>query len=129
MSEIAIAGIIGLLIGVGSTIGIAHITKQPPPPLVDTTSETQQEVIKQLTSLELIEPLCKPEALTEAQDVLLCRELTCLQFTRGIDSQTSGSQCEEISNISNKIIQMEFCAKKEDPEEKKDCIELFWRRQ
>ena len=128
MTEAIIAGVIGLVVGIGGTVGIAHLSK-PTAPLKDETSETQQEIIKQLTSLDIVEPLCNPDNLKSAQDVLLCRELTCLQFTRGIDTKTAGSQCEEISNISNKIIQMEFCEKKESPEDKKTCIELFWRRQ
>ena len=129
MTEMIVAGLIGLAVGIGGTIGVSQLTKPDPIPLKDETSETQQEIIKQLTSLDIVEPLCNPETLKEAKDLLLCRELTCLQFTRGIDSQTGGSQCEEISNISNKIIQMEFCSEKEDAEERKDCIELFWRRQ
>tara|TARA_R110002012_G_scaffold173090_1_gene337877 strand:+ start:402 stop:791 length:390 start_codon:yes stop_codon:yes gene_type:complete len=129
MTEAIIAGVIGLVIGIGGTIGVSQLAKPAAIPPKDETAETQQEVIKQLTSLDLVEPLCKPENIKEAKELLLCRELTCLQFTRGIDAQTAGSQCEEISNISNKIIQMEFCAKKTTDEEKKNCMDLFWRRQ
>ena len=59
---------------------------------------------------------------------LLCRELTCLQFTRGMDSQTSGTQCEEISNIQNKIEIEKWCNQYQDESMKQDCIDIFWKR-
>ena len=126
MTEITLAAVIGLLVGIGATLGF---TLKAPPAAPDKTSETQPEVIKQLTSLDIVEPLCTPEKMTDAKSLLLCRELTCLAFTRGIDSQTGGAQCEEISNITNKIIQMEHCTKQESPEKIEDCFDLFWRRQ
>lgn len=89
----------GLIVGGGAGFGIAKSTT-PKPPLVieDKTSQEQQEVIKQLTNLDLIMPLCTPDTEGELKHADMCRYLACLQYSRGIDSQTSGKECEEISN-------------------------------
>ena len=126
MAELILSGIIGVIIGIGSTLGISalHSSKSSGD---DTTSQTQQEVIKQLTNLDIVEKVCSPEYIATKGD-LLCRELSCLVFSRGIDSQTSGSQCEEISNINNTISLMEHCKNESDSATKTTCYELFWRR-
>ena len=80
----------------------------------------------QLTELDLVKPICKPVYIEKHGD-LLCRELTCLQFSRGIDSQTSGQQCESISNIANSIAVHKTCSN-EDATVQQQCIDLFWRR-
>lgn len=80
----------------------------------------------QLTELDLVKPICKPSYIEKHGD-LLCRELTCLQFSRGIDSQTSGQQCESISNIANSIAVMQACTN-DDTTAQQQCIDLFWRR-
>jgi hypothetical protein len=95
-------------------------------PTDDKTSQTQQEVIKQLTDLDMIKELCHPDKIKTAEGLLTCRELTCLVYTRGIDSQTSGKTCEEISNMQNSIMIMEYC--KDRFEDKTDCYDVFWRR-
>ncbi len=120
-----IIGIIAFVIGAGSGAGItaAVIKKKSPEVIVvepDKTSEKQQETILQLTDLELAKQICEKTGGT-----LLCREILCLQFSRGIDSQTAGKTCEEISNIHNSITIMEECEKREDPER---CLDIFWRR-
>ena len=120
-----IIGIIAFVIGAGSGAGItaALIKKKSPEVIVvepDKTSEKQQETILQLTDLELAKQICEKTGGT-----LLCREILCLQFSRGIDSQTAGKTCEEISNIHNSITIMEECEKREDPER---CLDIFWRR-
>ena len=63
--------------------------------------------------------------ISHAVNRLLCRELTCLIYSRGIDSQTSGQTCEQISNIANTISMIEYC---KDSTEGSLCHELFWRR-
>lgn len=112
----------GIIIGALGGFAISN-NKQPKE---DKTSQTQQEVIKQLTDLDIIKELCKPENITDADKMLLCRELTCLIYSRGIDSQTSGQTCEQISNISNTISMIEYC--KNNTTEGSLCYELFWRR-
>lgn len=95
-------------------------------PSDDKTSQSQQEVIKQLTDLDVIKELCAPEKVKKIEDRLLCRSMSCLVYSRGIDSQTSGKECEEISNISNSIAIMEYC--KERDEDETTCYDVFWRR-
>jgi len=132
--ELIIAGIVGLGIGIGGTIGIQHANKpKEEPPKQDLTAEKQQDVVKQLTNLDLIFPVCSTEkienSLYESIDQsLLCRYLACLQFSRGVDSKTGGSECEHISNIMNKKAVIEICKKEEDPESRKACVDLFDRR-
>lgn len=121
MVEIILAGLIGVLLGIGGTNVLAD--KQPK--IEDTTATKQQEVIKQLTDLDVIKEICNPEQTKTQEGMLLCREMTCLVYTRGIDSQTSGKQCEEISNIQNTISMIEYCNEQGDGSL---CTDLFWRR-
>ena len=127
MVELGIAALVGALIGVAGTIAATQEKKEAPPPVVVETHKGTEEAIKQLTALDLTQPLCEPEFIKE-HGPLLCRELTCLQFTRGMDSQTSGTQCEEISNIQNKIEIEKWCNQYQDESMKQDCIDIFWKR-
>lgn len=122
MIEIALL-IGGLIVGAAGTVLAMNASKKPTD---DKTSQTQQEVIKQLTDLDIIKDICQPEQITDAENRLLCRELTCLIYSRGIDSQTSGQTCEQISNIANTISMIEYC--KDHTTEGSLCHELFWRR-
>ena len=120
MIEIILAGLIGVLLGVG---GAKALEKRPT--IEDTTATKQQEVIQQLTDLDVIKEICAPEQTKTAEGLLLCREMTCLVYSRGIDSQTSGKQCEEISNIQNTITMIDYC---NEQKEGSLCSDLFWRR-
>jgi hypothetical protein len=121
MVEIILAGLIGVLLGVGGTKALEN----KKPTIEDTTATKQQEVIKQLTDLDVIKELCNPEQTKTQEGLLLCREMTCLVYSRGIDSQTSGKQCEEISNIQNTISMIDYCSEQGDGSL---CTDLFWRR-
>lgn len=134
-----IIGVLAFLIGGGVGFGISKATEkkiEAPIVIEDKTSQEQQKVIKQLTNLDLIIPLCSPvkeegkEAVWESDDQeLMCRYLACLQFSRGIDSKTGGNgECEKISNVLNKKAILEICEKKEIAEEKKECKDFFDRR-
>ena len=125
--DVIVAAIIGLAVGAGGVAVFTHQKEEAPPPLVVKSHEGTEEAIKNLTALDLTEPICKPEFIKEKGD-LLCRELTCLQFSRGLDSQTAGSQCESISNIANKIQILKACSDIQDEDKKKECLELFWKR-
>lgn len=129
--EIGIALLIGVFLGAGSFF--LGSKSGPAKPTEDTTSEAQQEIIKQLTDLDIVEKICTPG--NEKKDTpgndksLLCRELTCLVYTRGIDSQTSGKQCEEISNIANSIKILDYCIEqKGNIEDMEKCFDVFNRR-
>jgi len=132
-------GVVAFLLGGGLGFGISKATeKKVETPIVieDKTSQEQQAVIKQLTNLDLIIPLCSPIKEEKKQIIwdsadqeLMCRYLACLQFSRGVDSQTGGNgECEKISNILNKKAIISVCKKEETPELQKACIELFDRR-
>tara|TARA_R100001594_G_scaffold146844_1_gene198863 strand:- start:121 stop:522 length:402 start_codon:yes stop_codon:yes gene_type:complete len=111
----------GIIIG-GGTVALLKNDA----PKDDKTSQTQQQVIKQLTDLDVIKELCTSEKVSNIEDRLLCRSMSCLVYSRGIDSQTSGKECEEISNLANAISIMEYC--KDRFEDKTDCYDVFWRR-
>ena len=121
MVEIILAGLIGVILGVGG----AKALENKKPAIEDTTATKQQEVIKQLTDIDVIKEICNPEQTKTQEGLLLCREMTCLIYTRGIDSQTSGKQCEEISNIQNTMSMIEYCNEQGDGSL---CTDLFWRR-
>jgi hypothetical protein len=116
---------VGFLIGGGTGTAITYkimdnkLKNQKPVVVKEVVAEKQQEVVLQLTDLELAKEIC------ENGDGLMCREILCLQFTRGTDSNTSGKQCEEISNLNNSIKIMDYCSTAEDPQK---CLDVFWRR-
>ena len=134
MTELVLSALIGLVVGVGGTVAIVQVTKPAAAP--DNVSSTQQEVITQLTTVDLIQPLCSPKYI-ESNGSLLCMLLSCRQMTRGIDSSTSQKECEAVQNVSNKIMIQEFCLKNfplsegEIPgsnTEYQSCINLFFQR-
>ena len=116
---------IGLVVGGGTGTAITwkvmdnKIKNQKPIVVKEEVAEKQQDVIIQLTDLDLAKAIC------DAGDMLLCREVLCLQFTRGMDSATSGKTCEEISNLNNSIKIMDYCSNAADPQK---CLDVFWRR-
>lgn len=122
--EIGVSGILGLVIGILGTVAVGKVADKPVP--TENHAGTEQ-AIAQLTELDLTKPICDP-AYIEKHGNLLCRELTCLQFTRGLDAQTSGAQCESISNIGNKIQIDSWCREHAKPEQYQDCVDLFWKR-
>ena len=101
----------GLAAGIGGTVLILK-SKQPAPPVVvrEVVAEKQQDVVLQLTDLDLIRPICSPEYISTNTD-LLCREMFCRQMQRGTD-KASDLDCESIGNI----------------DDRKSCVELFDRR-
>lgn len=130
-----IIGIVCFIVGGGIGFGISKATEKQDVVVEDKTSQAQQEVIKNLTNLDLIIPLCDPKKQDKdmiwdsTQQADMCRYLACLQFSRGVDSKTGGNgECEQISNIMNKKAVLEHCKKEEDPDKSKACVEFFDRR-
>ena len=121
-------GLGGAVIGAG-TVGAAWLwfSRQPDIPIVikDETAEKQQDVILQLTDLDLVKPVCAPDFIEKNTD-LLCREMFCRMQQRGIDAKT-GSECENISNVLNKKAIRDAC-KHAIPETERACLEFFDRR-
>jgi hypothetical protein len=117
----------GLVVGGGLGAGItAKLMKRDEVAvIVDKTAETQQEVIMQLTDLDLVQEPCSADFIKENNN-LLCRELFCRMQQRGIDAQTSGTECEQIANVSNTITIFGYC--KDQGEQMADCIQVFRER-
>ena len=127
ITNYVITALASLIIGGGAGALIVHkLTKEEEVQHIpDVTSEKQQEIIKQLTDIDLLEEPCSKDFI-EANDDTLCRSMFCLMMTRGIDSQTSGGQCEEISNLANTKAMREDCLK--DPTTAEECYRLYLQR-
>lgn len=129
--EIIIAAAIGLGVGIGGTL-FAKRDKEPDPVVVavggDEVARGQVDVQKQLTNLDLVKEICAPDYIVkQEQGDLLCRELFCRMQQRGIDAQTSQSDCNEIANIANtKSIQA--ACKGLEKEAHEVCVDLFFKR-
>ena len=121
MSELIIAGIVGLLVGIGSTVGIIHVSKPVPPPVV-----IGDPVAKELGKLDVVQPICAPDFI-ELKGDGLCKLLMCMTQTNSATGETRGQTCDNISNVENKKALLEYCGKFEK-EEREKCIDVFFRR-
>ena len=124
--------IVGLLGGVAltTTAWVVVERQNEPPPPIDIAAIVESTLALHKPSSNLTEPdllsvPCSLEYIATNGD-LLCREMFCRMTTRGIDSKTSGGECEQISNIQNKLIILEECSKLGDAYE--GCVSLFDRR-
>jgi 4-hydroxy-L-threonine phosphate dehydrogenase PdxA len=134
MTSLIIAAVVGLVVGIGGTIGIQQATKpkEETKPLVvavggDEVAKGQTEVQKKLVDLDLLVEPCSKEFIKDQKDSLLCREMFCRMQQRGIDAQTSQTDCESISNIANTKAIKDACKNLKD-DELTACTELFFRR-
>lgn len=134
MTSLIIAAVVGLVVGIGGTIGVQQATKpkEEPKPLVvavggDEVAKGQTEVQKELIDLDLLVEPCSKEFIKEQKDSLLCREMFCRMQQRGIDAQTSQTDCESISNIANTKTIQDACKDLKD-DQLTACTELFFRR-
>jgi len=109
--------------GVGGGLTWRHmdnkIKNMKPVVVREEVASKQQDIIINLTEPQLVKDIC------EKDDPLICRLVICLQFTRGMDSQTAGKQCEEISNLINSIDMLDYCKDTTEPEK---CLDTFYRR-
>ena len=123
-------GLGGIVLGGVSTLIITKQKKEDsqivaPIVVSDQVAKGQQEVIKQLTDLDLLIEPCSSVYIKE-QGNLLCREMYCRVMTRGIDAKTSGSECEEIANVANSQIIINHC--ESFLENKEECYEKYRER-
>ena len=154
-----IIGVLAFLAGGGTVFGVTKALEKPQPIVIeDNTAEKQQDVVLQLTDLDLVKEACSSEFIVDKeQGDILCRELFCRMQQRGVDAKTGATECEAISNAANKKMIFQFCtaaathevqpipselveevegasnpeAKKEvsfNEEDFKKCVELFDRR-
>lgn len=91
------------------------------------TVESINQPAQNLTEPDLLKVACSAEHITKEGD-LLCREMFCRMQTRGLDAKTSGVECEQVSNIMNKISIRKTCEAAGDEKKKEECYELFDRR-
>ena len=121
-------GLGGLFVGSIATLAIKKDLEPKKEDTVivvaDQTSQTQQDVIKQVTSPDLVSVSCSKEHIDQHSD-LLCREMFCRLQQRGIDAKTSSSECEEISNIANTKIIIESCMKEVEVEGEDRKVSVF----
>jgi len=138
-----IVGLLGLLIGGASGVGISSAVNTnkhdaavaaAQTAAVDAASRAAKETIdsinlpaKNLTEPDLLNIACSAEHINKNGD-LLCREMFCRMQTRGLDAKISGAECEQVSNIMNKISIRKICEAAEDEKKKEECYELFDRR-
>ena len=130
--EIRMVVLLGVLGGIAltSSVWVVVERREPAPESVDVSAIVESTIAlhkpsENLTEPDLLKIPCSSEFIEQNTD-RLCREMFCRMTTRGIDSKTSGGECEQISNIQNKIIIFNECSKLGDAY--KECIELFDRR-
>lgn len=122
MTEIIIAGIVGLVVGIGGTVGVQIATKpQVVPPVV-----VADPVAKELGKLDLVAPICEPKFIESKGDGL-CKLLMCMTQTNSATGEISGQMCDNISNVENKKEILSHCDQYKDDERAK-CIDVFFRR-
>ena len=128
MSTYIIISLVSLIVGGGSTLLIVKKKEEPvvQPVATENIATEQQEVIKQLTNTDLLAVPCSQEFIQENKSDILCREMFCRMMTRGIDAQTGGKECEEISNLANSLSIISSCEELED--RKEECYEIYFRR-
>jgi hypothetical protein len=123
MNEMIITGIVGLIVGIGGTIGIQHATKPKPvpPPVV-----IADPVAKELGRLDVVQPICEPVFIASNGNGL-CKLLMCMTQTNSATGEVSGQMCDNISNVENKKSILEYCSQFE-VDQKDKCIDVFFRR-
>lgn len=120
-----IVGLAGVILG-GVGVTIAKKNKSGPvEPVIIAPVDPVGEVAKQLTNLDLLVEPCSKEYIESAGDTL-CREMYCRVMTRGVDSKTSGAECEEISNVANSKLIINHC--ETFLENKEECYEKYRER-
>lgn len=124
--------VLGLLGGVALTTSAWVVVErnQPEPETINVEDIVKSTIAlhkpsENLTEPDLLKVPCSLEYIATNGD-LLCREMFCRMTTRGIDSKTSGGECEQISNIQNKLVILKEC--QPFGGDSKECVELFDRR-
>ena len=113
----------GLAAGIGGTILVARsINKDDGAAVaVEKIIETITVPAANLTEPDLLKVPCSGDYI-EKHGEGLCREMFCRMTTRGIDSKTSGKECEEIGNMLNSLQMLEACKAQPEIEE---CYNVF----
>ncbi len=139
MATVVIAILCGIIVGGGVATGVAIkvgndrdkvIQEAAAVAGVKAAGEVVDDLTKpanNLTAPDLLKVACSAEHIEKNGD-LLCREMFCRMQSRGIDAKTSGVECEQISNVSNKKTMMEICNKMDTDEKRESCYDFFDKR-
>ena len=131
MLSVILAGVFG---GVALTSSVwVYVERDKPQPapvdisaIVEQTMQLHKPAIN-LTEPDLLKIPCSIEFI-ESNGAGLCREMFCRMTGRGIDSKTSGKECEAIGNIINKAEVIAVCKQADNFQDFDKCITLFDRR-
>jgi len=139
MTAIIIAALCGLIIGGAAVGGVALKAGNDRDKIIQeaaavagtkAASEVVDDLTKpanNLTAPDLLKVACSAEHIDKHGD-LLCREMFCRMQSRGIDAKTSGVECEQVSNVSNKKTMMKICDAFPEPEKQESCYDFFDKR-
>ena len=117
---ILITAVLSLGAGAGVTAAVMAGGK-------DGSAQTQAETAKQLSNLDILEPLCSVGYMkNKGPD--LCREMYCWAQTNSTTGEASGIACEAISNINNTVSIRALCEAEADEARKAGCYTLFRER-
>jgi len=117
---ILITAVLGLGAGAGVTAAVMAGGK-------DGSAQIQAETAKQLSNLDILEPLCSVGYMkNKGPD--LCREMYCWAQTNSTTGEASGIACEAISNINNTVSIRALCETEADETRKAGCYTLFRER-
>ena len=118
--ELVYIGIIGLLAGIGGTLGVQHATK----PQEDRTEEVlkaikgleseidkaEAEAVKSLTQTDLLAVPCSEKYIKENGEGM-CREMWCRMNRQGQGQGSEASECNAIANTINSKFIVDQCMK------------------
>ena len=114
--------------GLGAGITAFFSRDKEPVVIVDNSAAVvDAEVAKQLSNLNLIEPVCSTDYIQENGNGL-CRELFCWMETNSVTGEASAISCDAISNINNTITILNVCSEVEGVEAQEACYTLFRER-
>ncbi len=124
--EIAVAILIGLVVGSGGTAGIIAVSK---PDKTEHAAVIQAETASKLSNMDILQPACSDQYI-EANGNGLCREMFCWAQTNSTTGEASGIACDAISNINNTITILDVCGRmSESSDAAQDaCFTIFRER-
>lgn len=117
--ELLYIGIIGILVGVGSTLGVQHATRPKDKDgtvevlkaisgLEDSIHKAEADAIKNLTEVDLLKVPCS-YAYIEKQGESLCREMFCRMNRQGQGKGSTTQECDAIGNAINSKAAIQVC--------------------
>lgn len=124
--ELAVAILIGLVVGAGGTAGIVAVSK---PDKTEQAAVIQAETAAQLSNMDVIKPACEQEFI-EANGAGLCREMFCWAQTNSVTGEASAISCDAISNLNNTITILDVCGRMSQSSDaaEDDCFTIFRER-